>query len=90
MDPSGANFFLAPTNDGVFFDGGVLALQFSPAEQNPCGVCLPVQINPIAQQYAKILGSLQDHAVWTHEAAVACLFIGDRKSVVLIGVAVFQ
>ena len=90
MDPSGANFFVAPTNNGVFFDGGLLALQFSPAEQNPCGVCLPVRINPIAQQYAKILGSLQDHTVWTHEAAVACLFIGDRKSVVLIGVAVFQ
>ena len=90
MDPSGANFFLVPSNDGVFFDGGLLALQFSPAEQNPYGVCLPVRIDPTAQQYAKILGSLEDHAVWIHEAAVACLFIGDRKSVVLIGVAVFQ
>ena len=89
MDPSGANFFVAPINDGVFFDGGLRALQFSSAEQNPCGVCLPVRINPIAQQYAKILGSLEDHAVWIHEAAVACLFVGDRESVVLIGGAVF-
>ena len=88
MDPSGDNFYLAPMDEGVFFDGGLLAQPFSPAEQYPCGVCLPVGIYPIAQQYAKVVGGVDNYAVWIHESVVDCLVIADRKCVVPVGVAV--